>query len=285
MNRLGVTGALGLFLLCAPGAAGAACPTNTCTVDAVEYCCDQVVTDPSETFSFANMAACDNAGTPSSPGADGKCVLCIVSSGGSTVNGGGIDETICGGTGDDAIDGRGGHDRIEGRDGDDTLTGGTGDDYLIGGNGTDVLFGSGGDDTLIDTVGDAYADGGAGEDTIITAEGDDQLYGGDNDDLIISGNGSDHVEGGAGNDQIQTIILQSEFDTQFLGGTYCGGNGNDTLAVYGGGHNCIDGGAGTDTCGFAFYVDRDRTDFDEGTGINCETMTGLHSRTPFCSCP
>jgi len=284
MKRLLAVSVLGLLVPLAPAGAWAACPSNTCTIDAVEYCCDEVVIDSSKTFNFANMAACDNAGTPSSPSPDGKCVLCIAATGGSTVNGGSIDETICGGSGGDVIDGRGGVDRIEGRDGNDTLTGGTGNDILVGGSGTDFLFGSGGDDDLIDIDGNAYAEGGEGEDLIVTASGDDEIYGGNDADSIISGNGSDYVDGGAGNDVVQTIIAFVPFDEQLIGGRYCGGAGNDTFSVYGGGNNCIDGGVGTDTCSFTFYVDRAQTDFDVGTGIGCETTSGLSSRVPYCGC-
>jgi hypothetical protein len=284
MKRLLAVSVLGLLVPLAPAGAWAACPSNTCTVDAVEYCCDQVVSSASQTFNFANMGACDTAGTPSSPGADGKCVLCIVSTGGSTVNGGNIDETICGGAGNDVIDGRGGADRIEGRDGNDTLTGGTGNDNLNGNAGDDLLFGSGGDDTMLDTDGDTFADGAGGEDLIITGGGDDEIYGGDDDDWVISGPGADYVDGGGGADQIQTIILQPPFGEQDAGGTFCGGAGNDNLAIYGGGHNCLDGGPGTDSCGFEFYVDRDQTIFDFGTAINCETASGVSTRTPYCGC-
>jgi len=284
MKRFAGGVAVGFLFLWMPRAAEAACPTNTCTVDSVEYCCDQVVSNSSETFNFANMAACDNAGTPSSSGPNGKCVICIVATGGSTVNGGGIDETICGGPGPDVIDGRGGADRIEGRDGDDTLTGGTGNDVLIGGSGTDLLFGSGGDDALLDVDGDAYVEGGNGDDLIVTAAGDDEIYGGDDDDTIISGPGSDYVDGGTGDDHMQTIIVQLPFGEQVAGGRYCGGNGGDTIVVHGGGHNCIDGGAGTDSCAFVFYVDRDQTVFDFGTGIACESTSGLSSRQPYCGC-
>ena len=279
--RLALVGAALCTLGLTTSALGA-CPGDECN----DRCCD-VVAGAGPTSYSHSLASCDQLGTPSDPNTpDGVCVICTNASGGTTINGASIDETICGGAGDDDIDGKGGDDTIFGLDGDDELAGSGGDDLIFGGDGTDIIEGGNGEDTL--SAGGGGGDqvfGGSNDDTILGSADHDLLYGEGGDDTLINGNGADWVEGGPGADNLWGVVIGTpKFDTQFIGSTYCGGAGDDSILPYGGAHHCMDGGSGTDTCSFTYWVDDPRTSFDEATGIFCETETGTLSTDLECGC-
>lgn len=137
-------------------------------------------------------------------------------SGGDTLNGDQLDNTIHGGDGADLIRGSGGNDRIVAGAGDDTAYGegtfrsygdSTYDDEIDGGAGNDFLQGDRGSDTLL---------GGEGNDVLYGDEGHAELpewtLG-----LIFIDYGRDTLAGGSGND-----VLYGEQD----GDTYLFGRGD-----------------------------------------------------------
>lgn len=108
---------------------------------------------------------------------------------GSTIYGGGGNDTILGGFGDDLVFAGRGQDRAEGRGGDDILRMGSEDDQAYGGDGDDLLIGGFGDDSLF---------GQNQMDVLLGGDGDDELDGGTGDDFIAGGVGNDYLNGAGG---------------------------------------------------------------------------------------
>ena len=173
---------------------------------------------------------------------------------GTTVNGGGADDTIWGSVGGDILNGGGGTDWLAGGDGNDTLNGGTGTDTFYGGAGNDTFVldasaelvfenaGEGTDIVITSTSHYLYANvenltltGGAGN-FGVGNELANVLTGNTGANLLIAGAGDDTVNGGAGND---VLFGQDGADT--LGGDA----GIDYIAA-GAGNDTIDGGANPD---------------------------------------
>lgn len=284
--RIWIAGGVALAMLLGHAApAQAVCPGQECS----GRCCDVVAGAGPTSFSHS-LVDCDQLGTPADPNTpDGFCVICTSASGGTVINGASINETICGGAGDDELDGKGGNDVLLGLEGDDELTGAGGVDVINGGPGADLIEGGNGGDLLL--AGEGPGDqifGGSGDDIILGSAEDDMLYGEAGDDTIINLNGADWVEGGSGDDTLLgTNNTNVEFDTQFIGSTYCGGPGDDVIDAFGGAHHCMDGGESSndaDECSFTYGVDDPITSFDVGTAIFCETETGTDTRDIECGC-
>ncbi len=161
-----------------------------------------------------------------------------LATGGSDLNGDGIDDIVLGAQGQDGggptsgavyiVYGRQGAINRVGTAAGETLNGASEADTLSGLAGQDILFGLGGDDTL---------DGGANADVLYGGDGADNLIGGTGGDVLWGGAGDDELDGGADGDK-----LYGEDGTDVL----LGGDGNDQL-FGGAGIDTLTGGAGNDT--------------------------------------
>ena len=196
----------------------------------------------------------------------------ITGTGGTSLTGNSLDNTLTGGAGVDTIAGGSGNDLyiVQSSDvlsdsaGVDTVrtdsssftlgadfehleysgssaftgTGNTANNSLTGGSGSDTLSGDAGNDTL---------DGGTGSDS---------LSGGDGDDIILVDTQSDSVSGGTGTDEVRTTgsysMATTATDVEKL--TYVGsgnaaltGNTLANLITGGAGNDTLDGGTGADS--------------------------------------
>jgi Ca2+-binding RTX toxin-like protein len=166
--------------------------------------------------------------------------LTAISTGGSTVDGAGGDDTLIGTNFAETFFGGAGSDNISSAAGGDYVDGGDGNDSITTGNGADTVYGGNGDDAISTAAGSDYIDGGAGNDSISTANATATIYGGDGNDTISTAAGNDTINGDNGDDYITS------------GGgndTASGGAGNDTIDG-GAGTDVLDGGTGTDTVSY-----------------------------------
>ena len=155
-------------------------------------------------------------------GGEGNDQISILTSGGSSANGGQ------------------GNDGISGGDGNDNLRGGKGDDGLGGGAGNDTLHGDLGDDRLFGNEGNDVVRGGEGNDTLSGGGGIDSLFGGQGNDLItlLSDRGEVTATGGKGVDTFAITLVGAYQNTgQHLivtdfGKTGAGIGGREVLQVY-----------------------------------------------------
>ena len=206
-------------------------------------------------------------------GGEGNDTLIGTASSGSTVNGGGGDDTIhiftaggnnqvAGGAGVDTLivtisgattvgfssDGAGGYNgSINGPGGSEddtnfsnfelfqfTFAGSTGVNASFG-DAADTVTGGTGADTLSGNGGDDLIDGGGGQDRIFGGTGSDTLSGGNGADTIDGGDQNDRIDGGVGRD---SLIGGAGVDTLI------GGDAEDTL-VGGLDRDILTGGSGT----------------------------------------
>jgi Ca2+-binding RTX toxin-like protein len=170
-------------------------------------------------------------------------------SGGDTLTGDGLANTLVGNAGDDTLNGGGGADTLQGSSGNDTLFG-DGDDTLQGGSGNDTLYGTGADALL----------GGAGNDTYVVSGFSGTI-------TEFAGLGTDSVESSASfvlsaGQEIENLTLTGSDNIDGTGNSLdnalTGNSGANTLNG-GGGNDILEGGNGTDT-------------LDGGTGA--DTMEG-----------
>ena len=91
---------------------------------------------------------------------------------------------------------------VDGGGGNDSLIGGSGDDTLHGGSGNDRMFGGGGNDTLAGEAGNDRLAGDDGNDSLVGDAGRDRLFGGRGRDTLDGGPDRDRVIGGRGRDQV-----------------------------------------------------------------------------------
>jgi len=169
----------------------------------------------------------------------GETIMTTSGTFGSTLNGGG---------GDDSIFATSRTDTLLGGDGNDALDGGVGSDLLYGGSANDILYGGESDFLPFGMKGADTVFGGTGNDSVNGYEGSDSLFGDDGDDFVHGGEGSlDILYGGSGND---FLIGETGDDIQY------GGAANDTL-IGDSGNDVQYGGTGAD-----YFVANDNTDLD-----------------------
>ncbi|HEV3473889.1 MAG TPA: calcium-binding protein [Actinomycetota bacterium] len=212
--------------------------------------------------------------------------------------------TIAGGGGNDSIVGSGFNDSVAGEAGNDTITGGAGDDAIDGGEGTDRVSESGnlnftltasaltgnGTDGLT-AIEEASLTGGAGNNAINASAfaGATTLSGGGGNDTLTGGSGIDRVaETGDANYTLTNTSLSgrgtdtlSAIETASL----TGGNGNNdinTLAFSGaatldggGGNDTLTGGVGNDSLAGGAGIDRIVHTADTSFTLTNTTLTGL----------
>ncbi|MGP3928340.1 calcium-binding protein [Streptomyces sp. 8N616] len=152
----------------------------------------------------ATEATCPGAGTTTelvvNAGDQNDSVSSSLPSLGTTLVGGGGDDSLYGGSANDTLEGNEGSDFLSGGAGNDTLTAGTGADRVFGGSGNDSIEGNGGTDLINANTGNDVVSGGSGADQIVAGAGTDFADGGNGRDTInavdnVSGN--DYLEGGA----------------------------------------------------------------------------------------
>jgi Ca2+-binding RTX toxin-like protein len=156
--------------------------------------------------------------------------------GGDTIVGSGVANTLSGGPGNDDVAGGAGDDRLVAGQGDDTLRGeaaANGRDTLVGGLGRDLAAYGARARNLSLTLDGQANDGESGERDNIGADiedaaggaGGDRIRGNPGANFLAGGSGSDDLGGGPGNDSL------------------AGGDGNDDAAG-GLGDDALDGGPG-----------------------------------------
>jgi Ca2+-binding RTX toxin-like protein len=203
---------------------------------------------------------------------------------GTSINGGGGNDTIVGSPAGDMILTLSGADSIQGLGSSDTILSGSGNDTISGGDGIDNLNGQNGDDSILGDAGNDVLAGGAGKDTLSGGAGDDFLSGqtepgllnGDDGNDVLQGNSSnDTINGGGGDDR----LIGQQGDDQLNGGdgadTVFGGLGNDTING-GAGADDLRGEVGSDVIDGGADADRINEVFDTNvtvTGLNISTTT------------
>jgi Ca2+-binding RTX toxin-like protein len=150
-----------------------------------------------------------------------ESVLVAPSSGGASLLGDGLDNSLSGGNGNDTLSGLGGADTLNGNAGNDSLIGDTENDSLIGGDGDDTFLAGTGDDTLL---------GGSGRDRFDGNPGNNLINGG--------GGGEDYVS--YSNGAQGTFGVSANLVTGMASNTY---GGTDMLIAIRG----IQGSAQSDT--------------------------------------
>jgi Ca2+-binding RTX toxin-like protein len=169
----------------------------------------------------------------------------VQGTGGVTLTGNSLANSLSGGSGNDRLDGLFGDDTLSGGDGNDLLNGGGSNDTLFGGIGNDILNGENGNDTL---------DGGSGS---------NRLAGGQGTDVYIVSSSTDRLieQANEGYDRVYSSVdwaLGKNFEDLNLTGSAGTGVGNDGVnRIFGnasanfidgrGGADFMIGGAGDDT--------------------------------------
>jgi Ca2+-binding RTX toxin-like protein len=105
--------------------------------------------------------------------------------------------------------GGGGDDTLRTSSMDDEIHGGPGNDSIRAGAGNDTVYGDEGDDTVQGEEGSDYLYGGMGNDHLDGGEGNDRLFGNAGSDALIGGAGDDFLKGGAGQDWMYQTIANA----------------------------------------------------------------------------
>jgi Ca2+-binding RTX toxin-like protein len=134
----------------------------------------------------------------------------ILSTGGVSGVGNGLENTLIGNSSNNSLNGGGGNDWLFGVGGNNTLNGGAGEDTMVGGVGNDYF--------LVDHAGDSLA-GGGGQDGVITLLEGYTLP--DAFNILVLGTGVLEATGNSGNNTITGNSLANTLD---------GGGGEDVLA-------------------------------------------------------
>ena len=195
---------------------------------------------------------------------------------GSSLQGGGGNDTLIGGAGADALNGGAGTDTASYAAAGSGVTvnltsaaaqntGGAGTDTLTS---IENLIGSGFADTLTAAASGSNLQGAGGNDVLVGGAGADTLDGGAGSDtasyasaaagvIVEAGSGIAQDTQGAGTDTLISIenLIGSAFDDSLFaastGSTLQGGNGTDFLYA-GAGNDTLDGGTGTDFASYTF---------------------------------
>ncbi len=184
-------------------------------------------------------------------------------SAGTTIQGGGGNDTVIGSDasdfitttdGNDNINARGGNDVVRSGAGADSIVGGGGNDLLDGGAGADAIAGEAGNDTAVGGEGNDLLSGGAGADVLAAVSGADLLSGGEGDDQLLGGDGAETLLGDDGNDRLFGAGGNDSLDGGAGADSLQGGVGTDTV-LGGSGDDQLGGGANADS-------------IDGGSGIN-----------------